>query len=132
MGYDKLTYLERKGCVQIRRYQALECNDGINWDSSDEGWKNAQIFTFKETEYTDKNPDGESWLIGAAGFTVVNSQQYVCLDFCWIHPFWRNQNLLTNAWPIFLKKYQKFYMSTPRTHAMNSVLKKVKYQQPTK
>ena len=109
---------QRRPIVQIRRYQSLECNDGFSWDMSDDGWKRAQIFTF--TDFGHYRGDLAHYLIGAAGFATYDWG--IQLDFCWLHPFYRNNGRLKSAWPSFKERFGEFKVSKPQSPAMAGFL----------
>jgi hypothetical protein len=120
---------QRKYFTQIRRYQSLECRDGMMMTDSDECWRNAVAFSFLDFDHFDQKTDEfRPRLIGAAMFEVEPEE--TVLEFCWLHPFWRGQRLLKAAWPLFAERFGEFYVSFPRSHAMRGFLKSVGYAEP--
>ena len=120
----------QKQCtVQIRRYQALECNDGFSMDTTDDCWRNVEIFPFFDEFYDENRHEFRQWLIGAACFSKIEDN-VVELDFCWIHPFERGKGLLKRNWETFEQKFGKFYVSYPRSKAMEGFLKSIGYVEP--
>jgi len=116
---------QRKSFVQIRRYQSIECGDGMFMDTSDDSWQNVEILSVTETCYANDCPRGREILIGAVCFDNNPHHDYAVLSFCWIHPFWRNKGKLKSLWPQIKERFSEFYVSTPQTPAMEYFLKSV-------
>ena len=126
---------QRQACVQIRRYQSRECQDGMSMDTSPECWENVEVWPMTETYYPDEENNFEG-LIGAIGFEknveyAYLSEKQTVLQFCWIHPFHRNKGLLKKQWPKLLKSYGPFLVSPPKTNQMQGFLKSVGYSDHT-
>ena len=109
---------QRKYFVQIRRYQALECDDGMLMDRSDACWHNFTGFSFLDL--------GD--LVGAAGFS--KDGENVTLQYCWLHPFSRGRGHLKRSWPLFVSRFGQFRVSKPRTQAMQGFLQSVQHTDP--
>ena len=119
----------QKSCiVQIRRYQSMECEDGFKMDTSDECWENLQVFPFTSDLYDEELEDCRQYVVGAVGFSKYENN-IVELDFCWIHPFWRQRGLLKSYWDDFLLEFGDFYVSHPRTRAMQGFLDSMSYSE---
>lgn len=110
---------QRKHFVQIRRYQHLECRDGMSMDTTDECWEDVVAYSFLSDFYDDNNNE-LNCLVGAAGFT--KNEYGTTLEFCWIHPFFRGKGLLKNAWPKFIDYFGEFHVGEPHSHAMKGFL----------
>ena len=125
---------QREACVQIRRYQSRECKDGMSMDTSFACWLNVEVRVFKDRFY-DKSDRCREGIIGAVGFEknvlFDDGKKRHILQFCWIHPFYRREGLLKQAWPEFLKKFGSFLVSTPRSPSMVRILQKVGYEDPS-
>jgi len=68
--------------------------------------------------------------IGAACFRLVEwSTAPACfsLEWAWIHPFFRRHRFLSQAWPHFVRRYERFHVSHPRSEAMQAFLNKIGY-----
>lgn len=124
---DKSPKWMRAPVVQIRRYQANECHDGMLWNCSDEGWKKTAIYTFVEWLHNSRYTDCQEALIGAVGFDLDGSMP--SLAFCWIHPFFRRKGKLTRAWPEFKEKIGQFWVESPNKD-MTAFLDSVGYKNP--
>lgn len=120
---------QKQALIQIRRYQAIECNDGFSMDISDQCWRNVEIYPFIDDFYDENRNEMRQWLIGGACFSKFDDDS-VEMDFCWIHPFFRNKGLLKKAWLEFKSRYGNFYVSQPRTKAMEGFLSSVGYIEP--
>lgn len=120
---------QKKCLVQIRRYQAIECNDGFSMDTSDGCWKHVEVFPFIDDFYDEKQGELRQWAVGGACFSTYEGGE-VELDFCWIHPFFRNEGLLRRNWETFQDKFGHFFVSHPRTKAMQGFLDSVGYVDP--
>ncbi|EKO3660468.1 hypothetical protein M3906_003380 [Vibrio metschnikovii] len=122
--------LWQKECiVQIRRYQSIECSDGFSMDVTDECWHDLQVFTFTNDLFDEDVNDNRQYVVGAAGFTK-HCNEIAMLQFCWIHPFWRNRGLLKSSWDEFEFKLGEFYVSYPRSRAMQNFLDSIAYVEP--
>ncbi|MFT6779780.1 MAG: hypothetical protein ACJAV1_003724 [Paraglaciecola sp.] len=122
--------LWQKECTeQIRRYQSIECSDGFSMDTSDECWKNLQVFPFTSDLFDEELCETRQYLVGAVGF-IKYKNDIVVLEFCWLHPFWRNRGLLKKSWCEFSYHFGEFYISKPRTKTMQSLLDSVSYVEP--
>ena len=119
---------QREYFVHIRRYQASECNDGFYMDDSDSSWENLVVYPFVEHVRDDSGSYVKA-LVGAAGF-IQDSAGESQLEYCWIHPFFRNKGLLRSAWYEFKYKFGDFIVSQPRTKAMDAFLENVGYKDP--
>jgi hypothetical protein len=119
---------QRKYFTQLRRYQSMECRDGMMMDESDECWEFAVAYSFLGDYYDRRSEELRYWLIGAACFSV--EARLPVLEFCWLHPFYRGRGLLKRAWPDFVDRFGEFYVSTPRTSAMRGFLTSVGYEDP--
>lgn len=103
---------QRRAVVQMRRYQSLECKDGMDWREDAEGWDVCEAYAFLEDHWNTKEEYVQQ-LIGAAGFSSRTHNKSFFLNFCWIHPFWRKMGLLGNAWPKFIERYGDFPVPSP-------------------
>ena len=119
---------QRKHIVMIRRYQKYECDDGCIMDTSDKLWEEIQAFTFTDTYFDKKKGVYREWLIGSACF--YRYKYGMQLDFCWLHPFWRNKGLLRDSWPQFIERFGNFYLSRPISKSMQGFLNSVNYNEP--
>ncbi|WP_293008142.1 hypothetical protein [Nitrosomonas sp.] len=119
---------QRECFVQLRRYQSLECHDGMSMDASDTCWRFTEILSLTDDCLNEKREKYEESLIGAICFT--RKPEIIMLEFCWIHPFWRNKGLVKSKWPLFQKKFGIFHVSYPRTKAMQGLLKSVGFIDP--
>ncbi|MES2671359.1 MAG: hypothetical protein V4673_13210 [Pseudomonadota bacterium] len=124
----KSAHWQRKHFVQIRRYQAIECNDGMFMTTSDDCWRDFVAYSFLEDYYDKKTDSLKCWLVGTAGFTDNDTEKV--LEYCWIHPFWRGRGLLRRAWPKFSERFGPFHVSHPHSSAMRGFLTSVGYQEP--
>lgn len=124
---------QREACVQLRRYQSRECDDGMSMDASSECWVKVECRAFSEKIY---KPDGRMrmGLIGAVGFerdvVFEDGRKLNVMQFAWLHPFCRNKGFVKSAWPEFIRRFGKFYVSTPRSPSMQALLKQVAYSDP--
>ena len=84
---------QRERIVQIRRYQSIECSDGMNMDTSSACWQGIDVFPLTADLPDGKTSDTRQYLVGGVCFKTYSGGQVV-LEFCWIHPFWRNRGLL--------------------------------------
>lgn len=54
-----------------------------------------------------------------------NAPHEWCLDWVWFHPYFRARGNLERAWPVFLRRYEKFGVQHPLSCGMEAFLKKV-------
>lgn len=114
---------QRKHFVQIRRYQSIECDDGMAMDTSDRCWQEFVGYSFLRDYYVESSETLKQWLVGCVGFS--HNETETTLEFCWIHPFWRGRGLLKEAWPSFSKRFGAFDVSQPRSNAMQGFLSSI-------
>jgi|CXWL01.1.fsa_nt_gi hypothetical protein len=100
----------------------------MEWDTSDEGWKFVEILSLTDYIFDENRGRERKWLIGAICFT--NRPEFKMLEYCGIHPFWRNKGLLKSKWPILRERFGSFEISYPRSKAMQCFLKSVGYTDP--
>ena len=111
---------QRRSVVQIRRYLHLECEYGMSFDESCECWKSLTVFPFLDEFFDNSRHELRQWMIGAVCFS--DDTDLPLLEFCWLHPFWRNQGLLRRAWPQFEERFGKFEIERPISKAMSGFL----------
>lgn len=117
---------QRLPTIQLRRYQAIECQDGMQWDTCDRVWNDLHIYTFTDWIYPVRQPQAEEFLIGMAAFSTGAEFDRATLVSCWIHPFYRRQRRLAQAWPIFKAKFGEFDIDWPNA-SMRSFLTHIKH-----
>lgn len=106
--------------VQIRRYLSLEFKDyGCNLDCSNMSWNETVAYSFLD-------PACQGTLVGAAFFDTECGE--VTLSSCWLHPFFRHQGLVKEAWPEFITRFDSFYVETPVSKTMIGLLQSINYQ----
>ena len=124
---------QREACVQIRRYQSRECDDGMLMDTSVSCWKNTEVRTVCQRFY-DNNQTCRQGLVGAVAFErdvmFEDGIQRPMLQFCWLHPFYRGKGKLKRLWPEFEPRFGSFVVSEPRSHAMTRFLLSIGYIEP--
>lgn len=107
------TYFQKEGGFSFLQYSAYEkrrikTTDAYIW--IDEDWD-------------------DTLAIGACAFSKdgdVGGNGKWGLQWVWIHPYYRNRGLLTEAWPHFEKKYGKcFDIEKPLSKHMESFLNKM-------
>jgi hypothetical protein len=118
---------QRRAVVQIRRYLAKECEYGMNFDVSDSSWDGLQFYPFFDDYHDDATSTLRQHIIGGAGFLPEDDGYN--LEFCWVHPFWRNQGRLRRAWTLFEERFGVFSVEPPISNAMEGALKSIKRQQ---
>lgn len=117
---------QKLACVALRRYQSNECHDGMQWDTTDDGWVDVVAYPFiKEIQSMD-NSGRRQCLVGLV--TINNSNiNAPYLSTVWIHPFYRGKRLLSNLWPKLQKRYgSNFGIEQPNSN-MKAFLKSVKH-----
>lgn len=71
----------------------------------------------------------DTFAVGAVNFRFlgdVNQPKKWSLEWVWLHPYYRNQGLLSGAWKAFQKKYGKdFLIEPPISKAMACFIKKM-------
>jgi hypothetical protein len=70
----------------------------------------------------------KSRIIGACCFRKRFKENWdYCwsLDWIWLHPYYRHQRKLTDAWQLFNRKYQYFHVEPPYSIEMEKFLSKV-------
>ncbi|MEL0658400.1 hypothetical protein V6255_04525 [Psychromonas arctica] len=120
---------QKERIVQIRRYQSIECRDGMSMDTSSACWQSIDVFPLTGDLPDKKTGDTRQYLVGGVCFKTYREGKVV-LEFCWIHPFWRNRGLLKKNWEIFEDKFGDFFVSNPRTKSMKGFLNSIKYTAP--
>lgn len=71
---------------------------------------------------------GVSRAIGGACFSYENwsnAPASYCLEWVWIHPYFRRNSILTGAWSHFQKRHGDFMPMPPYSRAMLAFLKKI-------
>ena len=72
--------------------------------------------------------------LGAAYFTWNewrDSPPSYCLEWVWLHPFFRRRRHLEQVWPDFRRDYGDFVVRPPWSSAMEAFLGKVGYEHPS-
>lgn len=118
---------QKNSMVQIRRYLGLECNYGCNMDASDHCWDGVEVYPVIEGFYDNKKQEWRERAV--CGVCMSTSFGCVVLEFCWIHPFYRNQGKLKKLWPELEAKYGWFYVMPTVTKTMQAFLKSVGYEE---
>lgn len=123
-------FWQREYCVQIRRYLGLECNCGMNMVS--DGWdETIEIWPLTETSFSQPEQEcGVETMIGAVCFQKIDYEGIGliwCMEFCWIHPFYRSRGLLRGKWSHFERKYKTFAVGRPLSKSMEAFLQNVGY-----
>lgn len=115
---------QKLACVALRRYQSYECHDGMQWDTTDDGWCDVVAYPFiKEIQSID-NSGLRQCLVG---LVTINISNVPYLSTVWIHPFYRRKNLLSNLWPKLQERYgSNFKIEQPNSN-MKAFLKRVKH-----
>lgn len=120
---------QKEICCQVRKYQYFECNDGDMMNVSDQCWKTVKVALFTEEHFDRKYDFFRTYVIGGVGFQRYPDYEYQ-LEFAWVHPFWRRKGLLKSSWSEFKREFGHFSVSTPRSIAMEGVLRNVQFQEP--
>lgn len=115
---------QKTACIQIRRYLAIECGCGFNWDTSDDGWQDVVVLPFTEDNFHSQTGECVEMLIGAAGFCYFSDVNAWWLSFVWIHPFFRNRKLVRSAYPEWLDRFGDFSIEMPVSKAFQAVIRK--------
>lgn len=117
---------QKLACVALRRYQSNECHDGMQWDTSDDGWVDVVAYPFiKEIQ----SIDNSGWRQCLVGLVTINNSNVNApyLSTVWIHPFYRGERLLSNLWPKLQARYgSRFEIEQPNEN-MKAFLKSVKH-----
>ncbi|MFT6909010.1 MAG: hypothetical protein ACJAS1_005717 [Oleiphilaceae bacterium] len=106
---------QKEACIALRRYQSRECGDGFNWDMSDDGWKNVVVYPIVEDIRMIDSQQFRECLIGQVTMiTPKDSNAY--LSTVWIHPFRRNQGMLSRLWQELISTYGTFHVEKPNAN----------------
>lgn len=109
-------YFKKENNYDFSQYAAFE--DKTN--------KNSHAYIWTDSNWED------DFAVGAASFRFladVHQSKVWSLDWVWIHPYYRNQGLLTQCWPEFVKKYGKdFRVEHPLSREMEQFLKKMNHK----
>ncbi|MBZ4241496.1 hypothetical protein LAN32_23985, partial [Mycobacterium tuberculosis] len=66
-------YWQKLACVALRRYQSKECHDGMQWDTTDNGWIDVVAYPFiKEIQSLD-NSGYRQCLVGLVTINISNA-----------------------------------------------------------
>jgi hypothetical protein len=68
--------------------------------------------------------------VGAAVFSADEpgcKDSGYCLEWVWIHPYFRRDGILTRAWEVFRRQYGDFSVAAPYSPSMLAFLKKVQH-----
>jgi hypothetical protein len=114
---------QKLACVALRRHQGKECNQGFNWDESDEGWRDVSVFPLVENLQINSRGETRECLIGYGSIEVDAGIAY--LMTAWIHPLYRRKGLMTELWNKLCDIYGEIEVSEPNSN-MQAFLKKVK------
>ena len=114
---------QRECFVQLRRYLGMEYPYGMKMDTSDDCWEYTEILSLTDEFYDEKRSEPRQWLIGAVAFE--NEPSSALLEFCWIHPFWRNKKILKNNWHLLQERFGSFLILGPCSKGMEGFLKSV-------
>ncbi|AXB03953.1 hypothetical protein C0708_02370 [Aeromonas caviae] len=117
---------QKLACVALRRYQSNECHDGMQWDTTDDGWIDVVAYPFIEEIQSMDNSGRRQCLVGLV--TINNSNvNGPYLSTVWIHPFYRRRRLLSYLWPKLQERYgSNFEIEQPNAN-MKAFLKSVKH-----
>lgn len=117
---------QKLACVALRRYQSKECNDGMNWDTTDHGWIDVIAYPFIEGLQSVDNSGYRQCLVGLV--TIKNSNaNSPYLSTVWIHPFYRRGRLLSKLWPKLQERFGSNFEIEQPNENMKSFLKSVKH-----
>ena len=127
MRYDdvitvKSELWQKLACVALRRHQGKECNQGFNWDESDEGWRDVSVFPLVEHLYINARGESRECLIGYASIEVDDGRAY--LMTVWIHPLYRRKGRLTELWNKLCGIYGEIKVSEPNSN-MQAFMSKI-------
>ena len=106
-------YFKREGQFDFVQYSAYE----------DKNNKNSEVYVWVDEGWEDL------FLTGAINFRFkgdIGQSKNWEAEWVWIHPYYRNQGLLSGAWKEFEKKYGKgFRCEPPISKSMEAFLNKV-------
>jgi hypothetical protein len=70
--------------------------------------------------------------VGAACFRWRDYTNYKgwALQWCWLHPYFRNKGILQRSWDSFVKTHGNFVIEGPYSKAMQAFMIKVGYKSP--
>lgn len=127
---DKITIdspdWQKVACVAIRRYQSVECNDGMSWDTTDGGWVDVVAYPFVKELVSMDNGGYRQCLVGLVTIDI-SDKDCPYLSTVWIHPFYRGKKLLSDLWPELQERYgTDFGIEQPNAN-MRAFLKKIKH-----
>ncbi|SFI76719.1 hypothetical protein [Enterobacter sp. NFIX59] len=119
-------YWQKLACVALRRYQSKECHDGMQWDTTNNGWIDVVAYPFiKEIQSLD-NSGYRQCLVGLVTINISNAN-YPYLSTVWIHPFYRRGGLLSKLWPKLQERYGSNFEIEQPNENMKAFLKSVKH-----
>ena len=98
----------------------------MSFDASDDCWEGFKFYPFLEDYYDDEASTLRQYIVGGVGF-LAEGVGYN-LEFCWVHPFWRNQGKLKRAWGLFEERFGDFSVKPPISQAMEGALKCIRRQ----
>ena len=114
---------QKHACVALRRYQAKECRDGMQWNVADEGWQNLIVYPVIDVVQSLDSSTVRECLIGLITVNTGNPD-HPYLSTAWIHPFYRRQGRMTKLWKQLTDKYGTLDVEEPNSD-MQSFLNKV-------
>jgi hypothetical protein len=120
----------RRAVYTCARYFRREFRYDFVQYSEREEEPSARAFLWHAWEY-DMRHRAEVW--GACCFrwrTWQASAPVWALQWIWLHPYLRNQGLLSATWPYFLKRFGWFDVEAPYSPAMRAFLSKVGWVRP--
>lgn len=114
---------QKLACVAIRRYQSKECDDGMNWDISEQGWSDVVAYPLIERIQNITDFEFRECLIGLITINI-KSPNKPYLSTAWIHPFYRRKGKMTALWRKLTEKYGELDVEAPNSN-MQAFLKSV-------
>lgn len=117
---------QKLACVALRRYQSKECHDGMQWDTSDDGWIDVIAYPFIEEIQSIDNSGYRQCLVGLVTINNSNANSPY-LSTVWIHPFYRRGGLLSKLWQKLQERYGNNFEIEQPNENMKAFLKSVKH-----
>lgn len=117
---------QKLACVALRRYQSSECHDGMQWDTTDDGWIDVVAYPFIEEIQSMDNSGRRQCLVGLVTINNSNANS-PHLSTVWIHPFYRRGGLLSKLWPKLQEQYGSNFEIEQPNENMTAFLKSVKH-----
>jgi hypothetical protein len=109
---------QKLACVALRRYQSRECDCGMSWDLSPDGWHGVVAYPLVEELPTIKKGEIRPCLIGLVTMNIKDSDKPY-LSTVWIHPFYRRKRKLSDLWPTLTSRYGQFSIEQPNENMKN-------------